>query len=118
MVNLINNAIDSFKLDENHDQTIGKNINNKKKLIIISFTKNDDFNILSIKDSGCGIDEEVIDKIFNPFFSLKNKKEDRFDHYHCGVGLNIVKKIIENDFSGKIEVKSEIGQGTEFIITF
>lgn len=62
---------------------------------------------ISITDTGGGIPEEYIDKIFDPFFTLK--KEGK------GLGLNIVKSIIEK-LGGKIEVESKLGVGTTFKI--
>ncbi len=118
MINLINNAIDSFEPDKKEDQVRGHDFKKKRNFIFIKLKKVDNFKILSIKDSGCGMEGEVVDKIFDPFFSLKDKKEDNSNNYHCGVGLSIVRKIIEDDFCGKIEVESKIGQGTEFIIKF
>jgi len=65
------------------------------------------FVFISISDTGSGIPEEYIDKIFDPFFTMK--KEGK------GLGLSIVKNIIEK-MGGKIEVESKIGIGTTFKI--
>lgn len=62
---------------------------------------------VTITDSGPGIPEEYIDKIFDPFFTMK--KEGK------GLGLSIVKSIIEKT-GGKIEVESHLGRGTTFKI--
>lgn len=67
--------------------------------------------IFSVKDSGSGIPNEIIDKIFEPGFSTKNKNRE------SGMGLNIVKNIIE-DHKGTVKVISEINKGTEFQISF
>lgn len=64
---------------------------------------------LSIKDSGRGIPKEVISKIFDPFFSNRSGG--------TGLGLAVVDQIIRAH-GGKIEVWSEEGDGTEFILTF
>ncbi|MCT4620722.1 MAG: cache domain-containing protein [Marinisporobacter sp.] len=64
---------------------------------------------LSIKDNGQGMSEEMMDKIFNPFFTTK---EDG-----TGLGLSIVHKII-TDNGGSIAVKSEVSKYTEFILSF
>ncbi|MBU0580603.1 MAG: hypothetical protein KKA19_05455, partial [Candidatus Margulisbacteria bacterium] len=63
---------------------------------------------ISIADTGCGIPEEYKEKIFEPFFTSKNEG--------TGLGLHLSKEIIEQ-LGGKINFKSEINQGTEFIIT-
>lgn len=64
-----------------------------------------DFVKVSIQDTGCGIPEEDIEKIFNPFFTTKPDG--------TGLGLSIVHRII-NEHKGKIRVESEVGKGTTF----
>jgi hypothetical protein len=66
--------------------------------------------LISIRDNGTGMPEEVRSKIFEPFFTTKDVGEG------TGLGLSIVYNIIESH-KGKIEVESELGKGTEFIIT-
>ncbi len=65
---------------------------------------------ISIKDTGTGMTEEVKAKIFEPFFTTKAVGEG------TGLGMAIVFKIIQSHH-GKIEIESEPGKGTEFIIT-
>lgn len=65
--------------------------------------------MVSIKDTGMGMSEAVRKHIFDPFFTTKDVGEG------TGLGLSISYGIIEKH-KGKIEVKSEPGQGTEFII--
>lgn len=62
-----------------------------------------------IKDTGSGIDEEKLKYIFEPFFTTKGDG--------TGLGLAITHNII-TDHKGTIDVKSEKGVGTEFILTF
>lgn len=64
--------------------------------------------IISISDTGSGIEPDMIEKIFEPFISSKEKGS--------GLGLFISHNIIHNH-SGQIEVVSEVGKGTTFIIT-
>jgi len=64
---------------------------------------------VSIRDTGNGISDEVKQKIFDPFFTTKDVGKG------TGLGLSISYGIIEKH-NGKIEVKSEVGKGTEFII--
>jgi two-component system sensor histidine kinase HydH len=59
--------------------------------------------IIEIKDSGCGISSENLNKIFNPFFTTKEKGS--------GLGLPIVRKIVEGH-GGTIEIESREGEGT------
>ena len=67
----------------------------------------------SVKDNGIGIDPEYHEKIFGIFQTLREKDEKE----STGVGLAIVKKIIE-DKRGKITVISKSGQGTEIVFTW
>ena len=66
--------------------------------------------IVKIKDSGCGIPEEQLNKIFSAGFTTKGAG------IGTGLGLAICSKIIEKH-NGKIIVNSEVGKGSEFIIT-
>ena len=59
---------------------------------------------IEIEDTGCGINEENADKIFNPFFTTKEKGS--------GLGLSIVRKIIEGH-RGTIDIQSREGEGTK-----
>jgi signal transduction histidine kinase len=62
---------------------------------------------LSVQDSGSGITEEVRARIFEPFFSTKERG--------TGLGLAVVKQIVESH-GGKIDVKCQPQQGTRFEI--
>jgi signal transduction histidine kinase len=61
------------------------------------------------KDTGRGIDPEVKDKVFDPFFSTKGPTQG------TGLGLSICYSIIK-DHGGTIEIDSEKGRGTQFTI--
>lgn len=61
-----------------------------------------------VRDNGCGIPADKIDRIFNPFFTTKEQG--------TGLGMAISKKIVEAH-EGSINVVSEAGRGTEFIVT-
>lgn len=65
---------------------------------------------ISIKDTGIGMSAQVKEKIFEPFFTTKEIGEG------TGLGLSISYGIIKNH-QGNIEVFSEVGKGTEFVIT-
>jgi signal transduction histidine kinase len=64
---------------------------------------------LRIADDGPGIDEEARDKLFSPFHTSKENG--------TGLGLPICKKLVEAH-GGSMEVHSEPGRGTEFLVTF
>jgi len=61
-----------------------------------------------IRDNGCGIAQDKIAKIFNPFYTSKENG--------TGLGLGVAKKVIDAH-RGTIDVSSELGAGTEFVIS-
>jgi signal transduction histidine kinase len=75
-----------------------------------TYMKGDSHVVISLKDNGTGMDKETKAKIFDPFFTTKDVGEG------TGLGLSIVFKIIEVH-NGSIEVNSETGVGTQFLIT-
>ncbi|APH17747.1 sensor histidine kinase [Clostridium botulinum] len=68
---------------------------------------------ISIKDNGEGIPEKLQNKIFERFY----KGENSVNPSSIGIGLSLTKSIMESQ-NGSIIVESEMGEGTEFIITF
>ncbi len=66
--------------------------------------------VLTIRDNGVGIDEKLLDKIFNPFFTTKTTSEA------AGIGLYLCREIIQNH-SGDVSVTSVKDEYTEFTIT-
>jgi signal transduction histidine kinase len=66
---------------------------------------------LEIADNGIGIDHQDLDKIFEPLFTTKGQGKG------TGLGLFVVKQIVDEN-NGQIEVRSETGTGTTFIIRF
>lgn len=67
------------------------------------------YHSVSIQDNGCGIDREIIDRIFDPFFSTKGEADG------SGLGLSMVYSIVRQH-NGIIKVYSEKGRGSTFII--
>ena len=65
--------------------------------------------VIEVKDNGCGMEQIVIEQIFNPFFTTKIGEQG------TGLGLSIVDQII-NSHKGKIKVKSKVDVGTTFKI--
>ncbi|MBW4686155.1 MAG: HAMP domain-containing protein [Komarekiella atlantica HA4396-MV6] len=101
-MNILSNAIDVL-LDH-------KGQSDKNKQIIINTLKIDDsFIQVGIKDNGFGIPQEIKNKLFDPFFTTKPVGKG------TGLGLSICYQIVDKH-KGKIEVTSELEQGTEFVI--
>jgi PAS domain S-box-containing protein len=75
--------------------------------LIIGAREKEGFLEVRIADTGCGIPQEAIGKIFDSLFTTKAKG--------IGLGLAVCKTIIDRH-EGKIEVKSQVGKGTTFII--
>ncbi|MBN1493864.1 MAG: hypothetical protein JW938_06910, partial [Candidatus Omnitrophica bacterium] len=63
----------------------------------------------TVRDTGCGIPQENLDKLFESFFSSEK------DMNNLGLGLSITKQIID-DHHGEITVASEVGEGTAFTL--
>lgn len=67
----------------------------------------------SIRDNGRGINQKYYTKIFQIFQTLQRRDE----HESSGIGLAIVKRIVEEIYGGTVWVESEIGQGSTFFFT-
>ncbi len=82
----------------------------EKGAITISTRANEGELVVKIADSGTGIPSEIQDKIFDPFFTTKEVGKG------TGQGLAIVHDIVVERHGGTIDIESEVGQGTAFII--
>ena len=94
--NILQNAINS--------------IEKEKGLIKIDYKDRENFWEFSIKDNGYGIPQHQFEKIFRIFEKIDN------DQQATGIGLSIVKKIIDF-YDGKIWLESELDKGTTFYFT-
>ncbi|MDQ1341241.1 MAG: two-component system, NtrC family, C4-dicarboxylate transport sensor histidine kinase DctB, partial [Campylobacterota bacterium] len=102
IINILNNAKDEIEKK-------GENQN-----IIIKISKSDKCALIEIEDHAGGIDEAIIDKIFEQYFSTKT------DEKGTGIGLYMSKMIIEDGMNGKIEArnkKDEFGNNIGAIFT-
>ena len=81
----------------------------KKGKIYITTSYEDNTLVVSIKDTGCGMTEEVKNNIFTPGFTTKGVG------LGTGIGLAITYKIIEKH-KGTITVNTAVNKGSEFII--
>ncbi|SFG55371.1 hypothetical protein SAMN04487988_10529 [Algoriphagus hitonicola] len=100
-MNIINNAVHALSdhIDEINDPKIEIRTKSLGEAVVVE-----------INDNGPGMPEHVRQRIFEPFFTTKSVGKG------TGLGLSIVYSIIENH-KGTLEVETEVGKGTTFIIT-
>lgn len=100
--NLVNNAIEACS-------------SNDDALIELKVKDNGDSVIFSVSDNGSGMDEDILSYIYNPGFSTKfNEKTGDICR---GIGLTMVKSLVQDTFKGSVDVDTEPGEGTTFLIT-
>ncbi len=92
LTNVLQNAIDASEPDSPIEVNIGTNKS---------------FAILAVKDYGMGIEQDDMNRIFEPYFSRKNRG--------TGLGLALVKRLVEANQS-VIRARSKAGEGSEFIL--
>lgn len=97
LINLLVNSIEAVKEREHPKIILSAGIAANKKVV------------LKITDNGTGMPEEVLDKIFIPFFSTKKSGS--------GIGLSLCKQIVMLH-RGTIQVQSKEGEGTSFALQF
>ncbi|TXJ41725.1 sensor histidine kinase [Brachyspira pilosicoli] len=102
LINIIQNSIDSIVEKKKH-----KEFNIEDKSISIKLKLLDNYALISIKDTGIGIKEEELPKIFEPYFTTKRNG--------TGLGLTNVIRIIEAH-NGSFNIESEYGVGSEAIM--
>jgi signal transduction histidine kinase len=107
LINIYNNAKDA--IDESKTE---------EKYFFIDVTCKGREGIIVIKDSGKGINEDILDKIFEPYFTTKHKSKG------TGLGLYIAYTIVTQHLKGTIQVKNREYDyqnkhlyGVEFVIT-
>jgi two-component system nitrogen regulation sensor histidine kinase NtrY len=97
LINLVVNAIEAVKEKED------------PRIILSAYTANNKKTIVKVSDNGYGMTEEVMDKIFIPFFSTKK--------HGSGIGLSLCKQIMMLH-KGTMQVQSTEGEGTSFLLQF
>lgn len=86
--------------------------NIKNGVIYISAERKNNNILIRFKDNGCGVGNDVVDKIFESYYSTK------IGSGGSGLGLAIVKQLIEEKLNGSIRCVSTKGEGLEFFIEF
>ncbi len=97
LLNIINNAKEALQAQ---NQSAG--------VISIRIAREDGMATLTIRDNAGGIPADVLPKIFDPYFTTKEKGS--------GIGLYMTKMIIENSMGGRIAVRN-VSDGAEFVLT-
>ena len=97
LLNLLNNAVDALIECDKAE----------KKITVEAQKTNQSVEIV-VKDTACGIDEAIIERLFEPYFSTKGKNG-------TGLGLYMSQMIIQKQFGGEIKVKSS-KEGSLFIV--
>lgn len=105
-INLVTNAIDA--MDEKSEKAENGRV--EKKLTIKSFVLGAQV-FVTVTDTGTGMTDKVMGKIFEPFFTTKKTGKG------TGLGISISYGIVK-DYEGSIEIESEVGYGTTFVIRF
>ena len=107
ILNIFNNAFDVLKLNKE-----------QKKLIFIHMHKDKEKLLISIKDNGGGVQKEIIDRIFEPYFSTKHQSQG------TGIGLYMAEEMVVKHMKGSLDVNNSLFDfegkqylGAEFIIS-
>lgn len=103
---------DRYRIQQLFQNLIGNAVNYIERnpgFVEVSSQEFDNYYVFSIKDNGVGIDKKNHNKIFNTFQSYTSSEKS------TGIGLSIVKKIIEV-YKGEIWLESELGVGTTFFV--
>ena len=97
LINLIVNAMEAVKDRE------------EPRIILSAYLTGNRRTVIKVTDNGIGMPDEVVDKIFIPFFSTKKNGS--------GIGLSLCKQIMMLH-RGNVQVQSIEGQGTAFLMLF
>ncbi|HYJ65346.1 MAG TPA: ATP-binding protein, partial [Parafilimonas sp.] len=108
LLNLFNNAF--YAVNEKLTANRLPLTDNYKPTVTVQTKKLNDKVEIKITDNGNGIPQNIIDKIFQPFFTTKPTGEG------TGLGLSLAYDIITKEHNGTIKVESKEGEGGEFII--
>ena len=110
--NLLHNARDAMK-DIGEIKVKTENYYVDEVSVVYGLVPKGEYVRLTISDTGCGIPDEIVQKIFDPFFSSKTGDKTR----GSGLGMSIVDAVIK-DHNGYIDLSTKVGEGTSFFIYF
>ena len=109
IVNLINNAVDAMDGEGSIDLVVSHIESNDALLKEFPEAKKQNYCKIDMIDSGQGMDQHTIERIFEPFYTTKEVGKG------TGLGLSIVHTIVK-EHKGEVKVESQLGQGTKFTI--
>ncbi|MEM9924261.1 MAG: response regulator [Cyanobacteria bacterium P01_D01_bin.50] len=109
-MNIISNSIDALEDYNSQLSYEDKKKNPAQISITTKFDSNRQVVIISFKDNGPGIPNDIVKSIFEQFFTTKNVGKG------TGLGLSISKQIVEEKHQGKLICNSVLGKGTELYI--
>ena len=111
LINLVTNAHQAMQDKKgNIDITLDSTYISKASSSLTGLQINPgNYALITVRDSGHGIEKEIIDRIFEPYYTTKKHGQG------TGLGLSVVHGIIKSHH-GKIEIESNIGEGTIFYI--
>jgi signal transduction histidine kinase len=104
ILNLITNAFYAV------DQKWKQQANNFKPTVTVTTRKTSDHILLTVSDNGNGIPKDILDKIFQPFFTTKPSG------HGTGLGLSLAYDIIKAH-GGELKIKTKEGEGSDFMIS-
>lgn len=90
-------------------QAMPKRRASANRINVRTFTDDDGWAVIEVADNGRGIEADRVKRVFEPFFTTKGISEG------TGLGLSICRSIV-HDAGGTIDVRSEPGRGTEFVV--
>ena len=105
IVNLATNSVSAIESKNEADMDLSKDY---AGIISVKTSVKDDKYTILFSDNGCGMSEETVSRIFEPYFTTKANG--------TGLGMAMSYKIIK-EFSGDIAVESKLGEGSSFKIT-
>jgi signal transduction histidine kinase len=102
LLNLLTNAIDAMPQ--------GGTLTVETRTTMETEPKAGRYVLVTVSDTGTGIPQEILPKVFLPMFSTKGSRG-------TGIGLAVTKKIVE-EHGGRIDVETDVGKGSSFVLYF
>jgi signal transduction histidine kinase len=105
--NLVQNALDAMQDTEDRCLTVKTGLGDDGQIVF-----------LSVRDTGCGIQQELLPRIFEPFFTTKQEIRNDLEQFKpsgTGLGLSTTRHLLTR-YNATLDVTSEIGRGSEFRI--